>query len=190
MIWPEATITEAADFDKAWQLASESPAMILCDLVMPGATPLEGVARLRGTAPDVPLVVITGSEDDALLLALFDLGIAGFVPKSAGGEIVELALRLVAAGGRYVPPRIVELANQRPDHPKVSLNGNMAHLTYRQLEVLQLVAEGHSNKEIARQLDLSPATVKTHVAAIIGALDANNRTDAAFRARQAGVIRQ
>ncbi len=191
MTWPEAAITAVADFTGAWAAAAESPSLILCDLSMPGAEPIEGIRGVREAAPDAPLVVVTGNEDDSLLLDLFDLGIAGFIPKSASGELIEMALRLVLAGGLYLPPRIVELAKGRSTGGR-SLAGQsdlgLAKLTDRQLEVLKLVASGLSNKEIARDLSLSPATVKTHVAAIIGALEAANRTDAANRARTMGVI--
>ncbi len=191
MTWPEATVTAVPDFAAAWSAAAESPDLILCDLSMPGAEPIDGIRGVREAAPDAPLVVVTGNEDDGLLLDLFDLGIAGFIPKSASGELVEMALRLVLAGGLYLPPRIVALARTRSNGER-SLAGHadlgLAKLTDRQLEVLKLVADGLSNKEIARDLTLSPATVKTHVAAIIGALEATNRTEAAFRARQLGLV--
>ncbi len=157
----------------------------------PGADPLSGIGGVRNAAPAAALLVVTGSEDDALLLALFDLGIAGFVPKSASAEIIEVAIRLVLAGGRYVPDRVIALAQQRasPATPGFrAADVRLSRLTDRQVDVLRLIARGESNKEIARALRLSPTTVKTHVAAIIAALDATNRTEAAFRAREIGLV--
>jgi DNA-binding NarL/FixJ family response regulator len=185
--WPGVTVIEAADFPGAWRAASEGPDLILSDLAMPGASPLEGVRRLRDAAPGTPLLVITGNEEDEVLLALLDLGIAGFAPKTSKSAVIEAAIRLVLAGGRYLPPRLADLAagrSARPDAPApVS-----PRLTERQADVLRLTAVGQSNKEIARELDLSPATVKAHVAAAIATLGAANRTDAVVRARARGLI--
>src|SRR5471030_502623 len=76
--WPDVEVTQAADFPTAWTAAQAQPDLIISDLVMPGATPVEGVGRLRAAAPNSPVLVVTGNEEDAVLLALFRLGIAGF----------------------------------------------------------------------------------------------------------------
>lgn len=184
--WPEAEITQAGDYNSACAaMAALSPDLCISDLVMPGAAPVEGIRRLREAAPDTPLLVVTGNEDDATLLALFDLGIAGFAPKTSKSAVIEAAIRLVLAGGRYLPPRLVELAAQRSDSASAGQN---VRLTERQNDVLARIATGKSNKEIARDLNLSPATVKAHIAAIILALGATNRTDATYKARALGLI--
>lgn len=192
LAWPRAKITQAADFPSAWAQAAAQPAFCICDLVMPGAAPVEGIRSLRSQAPKTPILVVTGNDEDAVLLALFELGIAGFVPKTSNSSIIEAAIRLILAGGRYLPPRIAELATGRarsdgadalPPPPVFN-----ARLTDRQLNVLRLMALGQSNKEIAKQIGLSPATVKAHVAAAMAALGAVNRTEAALRARELGLI--
>src|SRR6516165_8773442 len=111
--WPLARIEQAADFPQAWAAARRGFDLIISDLVMPGATPLEGVRRLREAAPGSPILVVTGNEEDAVLLSLFELGIAGFAPKTSKSSVIEAAIRLVLAGGRYLPPRLVELAVER-----------------------------------------------------------------------------
>lgn len=190
LAWPEAQVHAAADFEEAWALAkAEQPELILCDLAMPGADPAAGVEGVIKAAPAARLVVVTGHEDDTLLMALFALGVDGFIPKSVTGELLEAAIRLVLAGGQYLPPRVFDLAaaNGRsggarlPDSDSLRMSG-------RKLEVLRAIAQGYSNKEIALALDLSPTTVKTHAAAIIAALGARNRTDAATKARALGLI--
>ena len=184
--WPEAEITQAGNFDTAWAaMAALTPDLCISDLVMPGAGPIDGIRRLREAAPDTPLLVVTGNEDDATLLALFDLGIAGFAPKTSKSAVIEAAIRLVLAGGRYLPPRLVELAAQRSGGASA---GQSVRLTERQTDVLARIATGKSNKEIARDLNLSPATVKAHIAAICLALGATNRTDATYKARALGLI--
>ncbi|WP_394764327.1 LuxR C-terminal-related transcriptional regulator [Phenylobacterium sp.] len=187
--WPAASVIQAADFPQAWSAAAMGPDLIICDLVMPGATPLEGIGRLRAAAPNAPVLVVTGNEEDEVLLALFRLGIAGFAPKTSKSAIIEAAIRLVLAGGRYLPPRIEELAARRVGGGDgVAAAVPAVRLTVRQIDVLKLIATGQSNKEIARDLDLSPATIKAHAAAAIAGLGAVNRTDAVVRARGMGLI--
>jgi two-component system, NarL family, nitrate/nitrite response regulator NarL len=191
MHWPNARIVLAGTYPEAWEAARAQPDLILCDLGMPGASPVVGVDGVRSIAPDGFIVAVTASEDDHLLLDILDLGVAGFIPKTSSGAVIEAAIRLVLAGGRYLPPRMAELASRRTatEWPLVRgrVNG-LARLTDRQMDILRLIAEGASNKEIARSLDLSPATVKAHTAAVISALGVNNRTAAAFRGREIGLL--
>ncbi len=186
--WPATAITEVGDFPAAWAAAADGHALCIVDLMMPGAGPIEGVMGIRRIAPETAILVVTGTQDDRLLLDLLDLGISGFAPKTASGAIIEAALRLIVAGGRYLPPRLAEIAASRIDTGAVARVRDSAAaapgtLTDRQLAVLRLVASGLSNKEVAQSLDLSPATVKTHLAHIQAVLHAKNRTDAAQRAR-------
>jgi len=182
--WPDTAIVQCADFPSAWVAAEAQPDLILSDLIMPGASPLEGVGRLRAIAPASPILVVTGNEDDATLLALFDLGVSGFAPKTSKSAVIEAAMRLILAGGRYLPPRFIDIAARRGhEAPAPS-----ARLTARQVDVLKLISVGQSNKEIARDLDLSPATIKAHTAAAIATLGASNRAEAVFKARELGLI--
>ena len=183
--WPDAAIATVGDFPSLWTAAAARPDLILSDLSMPGAAPAAGIARLRENAPGSPVLVVTGSEDDALLLEILALGIAGFAPKTASSAVFDAAIRLVLAGGRYLPPRLAELAGADGGIAAAAL---APRLTERQTGVLRLIAQGLSNKEVARELDLSPATVKAHAAAAIAALGAANRTEAVFRARAARLI--
>lgn len=187
--WPDATIAQAGNFPEAWDKAAAAPDLCLADLTMPGAEERAGIAELRRLAPTTPVLVITGSHDDRLLLGLIADGVAGFVPKTSGTEIIIAAIELVLAGGRYLPPRVAELAaSAQADGGAPVARMPRAVVTARQADVLRLVALGYSNKEIARDLDLSPATVKTHVAQALAAIGATNRTDAAMRARALGLI--
>jgi DNA-binding NarL/FixJ family response regulator len=119
--WQDARITTANDFPAAWAAAPGHDGCI-ADLMMPGAEPLDGIAGLRRAAPDMAILVVTGTEDDGLLLGLLNLGIAGFAPNTASGAIIEAALKLIDVGGRYLPPRLlarpVVRDNQEPsgDH--------------------------------------------------------------------------
>ena len=199
MKWPEAQIIEAGDFPSAWIKAQTQPDLCIADLVMPGASPLEGIQGIMSAAPKTPILIVTGTEDDNLLLTLLRSGVSGFAPKSASGAIIEAAINLILAGGRYLPPRLADIAAARidaqfqaPRNQTMASNqdtapdgtifaqGHSQHhvshgaagqttlldltsLTSRQVDVLRLVSDGHSNKEIARLLGVAPSTVKTHL---------------------------
>lgn len=181
--WPDAVIWEAADFPSAWTLAEHNPQLCLMDLGMAGSAPREGIARLRQLAPASRIVVVTGTADDALMLTLLDDGVEGFVPKSARASVIGAAIDLVMAGGRYLPERLGEMVALSRRDPALC-----ERLSPRQMEALRLISQGLTNKEIARTLGLSPATIKVHIAQAMSALSAANRTDAAIKARDLGLI--
>jgi DNA-binding NarL/FixJ family response regulator len=180
--WPDAVIWEAVDYPTAWEVARRQPDISLVDLGMAGSQPREGVRRMRMIAPQCQVLIVTGSTDDTQMLNLLADGVAGFLLKSAQTSAIIAAIESVLAGGRYVPPRLADVAGDGvPD-------SNGSRLSARQIDVLRLVADGRTNKEIARVMGIAPATVKSHVAYAMAALDASNRTEAAIRARAAGVI--
>ena len=184
--WPDVAITEVGDFTAAWAAAVHRPDVAIVDLMMPGALPVAGIRGIRDAAPDTAILVVTGTNDDQLMLDLLDLGIAGFAAKTSSGAVIEAALRLIAAGGRYLPARLAEIAASRVDTGPPATERPVVSrqlLTSRQLAVLRLVAQGLSNKEIAQSLELAPETVKTHLARVQSILGAKNRTDAVTRGR-------
>ena len=181
--WPSAAIWEAADYPAAWRQAERQPHLCLMDLGMSGSEPRLGIARLRQIAPEAHIVIVTATNDDALMLALIEDGVAGFVSKSANTAIILAAIELVLAGGRYFPPLVAKIA-QESRNPSAAIS----RLTARQIDVLGLIQKGETNKGIARALGISPDTVKIHIAQAMSALGAVNRTDAALKARNAGVI--
>lgn len=186
--YPEARVDVASDFIAGWALAEEKPDLIICDLGMPGSAAEPGIARLRELAPDARMIILTGIEDDETLLSILSLGVHGFVTKSTDHGIFEAAMKLVMAGGTYYPPRLLALSQGARPEKRVSVEAELGKLSTRQIDVLKLLMQGQSNKEIARELDISPATVKTHVAHIIACLGATNRTEAAMKARELGIV--
>jgi DNA-binding NarL/FixJ family response regulator len=193
LAWPTVKTTGVGDFPSAWAEAAKGYDMCVADLYMPGADPLDGVRGLQRAAPAMPILIVTGTEDDGLMLDLLELGVSGFTPKTASGGLIEAALRLIHAGGRYLPPRLAEIAASRIDTGAVTAKraastGAAEGLTERQIAVLRLIAKGRSNKEIARSLALAPSTVKTHVANIQAFLGATNRTDASIRAQAMNLL--
>jgi DNA-binding NarL/FixJ family response regulator len=154
--------------------------LALVDLQMPGMDGVAGVVRIRAAAPMLPLVVASGQEDAQTIRAVLAAGAAGFVPKTSSSSVMVNALRLVLAGGVFVPPQMLSAAAPAAR----SADGG---LTPRQLDVLRGLLKGLPNKLIARELGLTEGTVKIHIAAILRALQARNRTDAVLRARAVGL---
>ena len=173
-----ATLDEALDhlaFDRSIELA-------LIDLVMPGMVNATGFAAVREGFPDVKLVAISGSSlREDILLALRS-GVHGYIIKDASVSEMTRALRMVMEGVIYVPPLLAQPELRLPDAAPPSLEADddpPIALTPRQRDVLRLITDGRSNKEIARTLDLGEGTVKIHTAALFRVLNVSNRSAAA-----------
>lgn len=155
--------------------------LVLMDLDLPDGTGLEALTAIHAKYAALPVVILSAMEDQAMVSRAMELGARGFIPKTASGEMMVNSLRLVLSGGVCLPPGYGEMARGEG-------NGALPSLTQRQLEVLRLMAQGNSNKEIARDLGISENTVRVHISAIISALDATNRTEAAYSATRLGLI--
>lgn len=181
-----AVIIEAADSRQAMRHIEENQELelILLDLYLPDRSGFDILAELRERCPAVSVVVLSVSiyRDD--ITRALDLGALGFIPKSASREIMISAFKLIFSGGVYVPP---EIFGPRQSTPAVQPpSAAELELTERQMEVLVLLMQGKSNKEICRALDIAEPTVKNHVTAILKALKSSNRTEAVVAAGALG----
>lgn len=148
---------------------------VLIDLRLPG---MDGIAALSIYAerfPTVSRLMVSGHEGAEVVRRAFDAGASGFIPKSLSVEAVADAVRRVLSGGVFAPD---------PASPQAPAS----MLTLRQLEALRLLGEGYTNKEIARELEITERTAKAHVAAIFEALGADNRTQAVLAAQRRGLL--
>lgn len=181
---PAVEILEAADFGEALTIAKGVPALslLLADLRMPEMDGFEGLRALRRLLPRVPIMVLSASEEAADLFGALESGASGYLPKSAPAPVILEALRLVLAGGVYVPREIVS-GGKPLAQPAASYDRGVV-LTPRQHEVLALIADGHSNKEIAYRIGTSEGTVKAHITAIMRVLGARNRVQLLLAAEQ------
>jgi DNA-binding NarL/FixJ family response regulator len=165
--------------------------LALLDLVMPGSAGFDLLTHVCDTHPELPVVMLSASSDPQKMRKALDIGAAGFITKCATAQVMLSALRLVLAGGIYVPPDMLRETAPAAAEPRAQANpvarspGSLqGGLTSRQLEVLACICQGKSNKHIARELDMAGNTVKTHVAAIFRTLGVDNRTQAALVARE------
>lgn len=180
---PDTTVVEAADHQALLELATAHPDanLALIDLGMPGADPFQALKQLLGRFPTLPVVVLSASEDPDHMRRALDLGVMGYIPKRETAEVMLHALRLVLAGGVYIPPLLVEGMHTG------SVSRGATPLTPRQGEVLGGMVAGKPNKEIGRELGMSEATVKAHVTAILRVLNVTNRTQAVSAAQRLGL---
>jgi len=172
------------------RVAAGSYDLVLLDLNMPGINGLDALAALRGAAPDMPLVVVSGESDPGVVRSAIEGGAMGFIPKSSSPEVLIQALRLVLAHGIYLPPLVLEAAYAAPASAPASPRIEpieLPGLTTRQMEVLRCVIRGKPNKAIARELELSEGTVKAHLAAVFHALGVHSRTEAVYAAANLGL---
>ncbi len=178
---PSPEVAEAGDFAEARVLAEALPApdLMLVDLRMPGMDGFAGIGALKRARPAAPLVVLSASEDSEDVFKALAAGASGYLPKSATAVTILTALRLVLAGGVHVPRELVAggAALGVPATPR---------LTARQAAVLDLIAIGFANKEIAYRLGTSEGTIKAHVAAIMRRFGVRNRVQLLLAADRAG----
>jgi DNA-binding NarL/FixJ family response regulator len=184
---PAVEILEAADFVEALAIARDAQdlSLLLADLRMPQMDGFEGLKALRRILPRAPIMVLSASEEAADLFGSLESGASGYLPKSAPALVILEALRLVLAGGVYVPREFVSGGRPLPQTPARS--GRAGVLTPRQHEVLALIADGHSNKEIAYRIGTSEGTVKAHITAIMRMLGIRNRVQLLLAAEQRGI---
>jgi DNA-binding NarL/FixJ family response regulator len=189
-------IAEAADGETALRLATRfRPDIVLMDVRMPGLDGLETTRRLlgdasAGTAPRV--VILTTFDLDEYVYAAIQAGASGFLLKDVSAEHLVGAVRTVSVGDALLAPSITRRLVERFARPEAALAvapEALASLTPRELEVFRLVARGMSNAEIAAELVVTEATVKTHVAAILAKLGLRNRAQAVVFAYESGVVR-
>jgi DNA-binding NarL/FixJ family response regulator len=163
------------------QVDTWRPDVVIVDLLMPGGIDgIETVRRLRRLARSVRIVVLTASTDEAHMVGVLRVGADGYVRKGSAPDVLLDAVRAVAAGHSYVDPsasRSVTAGSLDADH-----------LTPRELDVLQELVRGASNKEIANALGIAEETVKSHVGSLLGKLQAGNRAQAIVTALKRGLV--
>jgi DNA-binding NarL/FixJ family response regulator len=175
---PDATVAGAGSAEEGLEMLRRAPdtALVLMDLRLPGMDGLAALALYGESHPDVPCMVVSASDDPDLVKRAFDAGASGFIAKSMTLAEVGDAVRKVLGGGVFV----------REEAPPPAANGGT--LTLRQLEVLRLLGEGYTNREIAQTLQIAEGTAKAHIAAIFEALEADNRTQAVVAAQRRGLL--
>ena len=189
----DVEILDASSFSEMLKLADADAManLVLMDLPMPGSNGAASVRTFNLKYPQMPLVVVSGSEQREDMERVMEFGAMGFISKMTSSKVMLAALRMVLDGGVYLPPQLLQ---QSMDHleqgatDKRSRRSNEFGLTARQIDVLQYLSQGLSNKETALKMGLAEGTVKIHVAAIFQALHVSNRMDAVRAAQRLGML--
>jgi DNA-binding NarL/FixJ family response regulator len=182
-----AEVLEAGSLDDlADRLAASSDTdLILLDLTMPGVHGVSGLLYLRSEHPEVPVVIVSASDDPATIRQCLDCGASGFIPKSQPVDAIRDAIRRIMDGEVWLPAD-VDLSAAAPTGEAAGLVSRLSTLTPQQVRVLMMLGEGLLNKQIAFKLGVSEATIKAHVSAILQKLGVDSRTQAVIAINKIG----
>ena len=173
-------IGEAGSGEDACRIClEEAPDVVLMDLRLPGLSGVQAIRTIRETTPNVRFIVLTTYDGDEDIRRALDAGAQGYLLKAMSHDDVTAAIRKVHSGARVIPHSVSKVLAERPPQ---------SQLSPREIEVLELIASGCSNKEIGRALGITEATVKWHVNLILNRLDVADRTAAIVAALQRGII--
>lgn len=173
--------------------------LILTDLAMPGGIWLDALKEIHDKLPETPIIILSAVFEKEIVQKTLDLGAAGYIPKTSSNAVILSAVNLVLSGGVYIPPELLKSSTESSldELKKIDELNNNADLSEkirilspRQLDVLKLIAEGKSNKQIAYELGLTEGTVKLHVTAILKLLNVYNRTGAVAQATTLGLLKK
>lgn len=183
MAVPNSDIFQTNSFDETIKILSEKPSidLLLLDLMMPGMDGEKSILNIINLHPGVPIVIVSVKEDfDSIHMAISS-GASGYIPKTSLPEITISAIKLILAGGVYIPPHVlqsrIDIKND-VSQPVSNIIKKSGILSKRQEEVFNLIKVGNSNQSIATELGLTIPTIKMHVSAIFKKLNVKNRTEA------------
>jgi DNA-binding NarL/FixJ family response regulator len=181
-----AEVLEAGSLDELIDCLSQGGEtdLILLDLSMPGVHGVSGLLYLRAQHPEVPVVIVSASDDGGTIRQCLDCGASGFIPKSQPVESIREAIRKIMGGAVWLPPD-VDLGSL-PSGESTELVSRLSTLTPQQVRVLMMLGEGLLNKQIAFKLGVSEATIKAHVSAILQKLGVDSRTQAVIAINKIG----
>jgi len=185
-------VGEAGDGQQAVELAcSLKPDIVVMDVRMPVLSGIEATRRIRATLPDVQVLVLTAYDDDQYVFSLLQAGASGYLLKTAPVSDLVKAIRQVRSGESPLDPAIarkvvVHMSSNRKPEPPGAETSATPELTARELEVLQLLAHGRSNRAIAEELFLSDRTVQAHLTSIFAKMQVSSRLEAVLAGIRAG----
>jgi len=186
-IVPEAAISQASGYSQVFKIlkSDNSFDILILDVEMQDMPWLESLKQIRELSPQTKIIVVSASEDTRTIRTILNTGVKGYIPKRSEIKVFNNAFKLVSDGGTYVPPNLID---NTPLNNISGRNGGIKTLTNRQSQVLDLIAQGKSNKQIAYDMGVSESTVKLHINALLRSLHVNNRTQAVITAQKIGLI--
>ncbi len=196
---PDAELVKAKNYTEMLNIVNKDSSfdLILTDLAMPGKIWLDALKEIHDKLPETPIIILSAVFEREIVQKTLDLGASGYIPKTSSNAVIISAINLVLSGGVYIPAELLKETNgasfrELEQIDILSENADIKEkikiLSPRQLEVLKLIAKGHSNKQIAFDLGLTEGTIKLHVTAILKILNVYNRTGAVTQATNLGIL--
>ena len=197
---PQAELVTAKNYSEIFSVIDRDKSfdLVLTDLAMPGAKWLDAIQRIHQTLPDTPIIILSAVFDKEIVQKTIEIGAAGYIPKTSSNAVIIGAVTLVLSGGVYIPPELLQDTNHNEFDllkqvenmsPAQDVAEKVKILSPRQIDVIRLISQGKSNKQIAYELGLTEGTVKLHVTAILKLLNVYNRTGAVIEATKLGLIK-
>ena len=198
--YPDAQLVFAKDYSEIFKIIDEQKDfnLVLTDLAMPGSQWLDAIQKIHLTLPETPIIILSAVFDKEIVQKSIEIGAAGYISKASSNAVIISAVNLVLSGGVYIRPELKQNTNQNkfdllkqveqiPETQDVKEKVKI--LSPRQIDVIRLISQGKSNKQIAYELGLTEGTVKLHVTAILKLLNVYNRTGAVVEATHLGLIK-
>ncbi len=184
----DINILQSANLVEMQKLLSKEPDIdiLILDIDLAELNATEVINKIKTISPQTKIVAISASEDTRNIRKILSNGVKGYIPKKSDSNILSGALKLILDGGTYIPLAMLE--NNIDYNKNIQQHPLKKNLTNRQSQVLDLIAQGKSNKQIAYDMGVSEATVKLHINALLRSLKVNNRTQAVITAQKLGLI--
>ncbi len=186
---PDMAIIQAANLADMHKILSKEKDLdfLILDIDLTNLNTAEIIDKIKISNPSTKIIAISSSEDTKKIKRILSFGVKGYIPKKLDSNILSGALKLILDGGTYIPPIMLDNAINSNIYCQ-TISPLKKNLTNRQSQVLDLIAQGKSNKQIAYDMGVSEATVKLHINALLRSLKVNNRTQAVITAQKMGLI--
>lgn len=185
---PDIMILQSSSIDDMYKSLSQNTLIdiVIFDADLAELNFVDIINKIKNINSNIKIVATSSSEDTRNIKKIMSYDIKGYIPKKSDSNILSGALKLIIDGGTYIPPALL---NNTPSYTQPNTNFVLKkNLTNRQSQVLDLIAQGKSNKQIAYDMGVSEATVKLHINALLRSLKVNNRTQAVITAQKMGLI--
>ncbi|MBR2273739.1 MAG: response regulator transcription factor [Alphaproteobacteria bacterium] len=188
-ITPDTAIVQSSNLTEMYKILAKEKDfdILILDIDLAELSAAEAISKIKTLTPNTKIVAISSSEDTRNIKKILSFGVKGYIPKRLDSNILGGALKLILDGGTYIPSAMLN-QNISSDTANSSFSPLKKNLTNRQSQVLDLIAQGKSNKQIAYDMGVSEATVKLHINALLRSLKVNNRTQAVITAQKMGLI--
>ena len=185
----DISILQSSTLNEMYKILSKEKDIdiLIFDIDLAELNAAEVISKIKTLMPNTKIITISSSEDTRNIKKILSFGVKGYIPKRLDSNVLSGALKLILDGGTYIPPAVLNQTITKDSNNNI-FSPLKKNLTNRQSQVLDLIAQGKSNKQITYDMGVSEATVKLHINALLRSLKVNNRTQAVITAQKMGLI--